>query len=145
MVNPTYGIEMVSSQAVSLDQDWQAVGAALGQLGVHAVDALAFSYTWTAILRYLAVIAAMYVIPFLPCLAVCVVDHVGACLDMVFPGVIFLCFPLFSSIGKQRLYMCSSFRISFTWSFHAQKRIAEGFNWMQLCDSFSIFSPICTC
>jgi len=62
MVNPTYGIEMVSSQAVSLDQDWQAVGAALGQLGVHAVDALAFSYTWTAILRYLAVIAAIYLL-----------------------------------------------------------------------------------
>lgn len=60
MVNPTYGIEMVSSQA-ALDQDWQAVGEALSQLGAHSVAALGFAHTWTGILQWLAVIAAMYV------------------------------------------------------------------------------------
>ncbi|KAG0579555.1 hypothetical protein KC19_4G106400 [Ceratodon purpureus] len=60
MVNPTYGIEMVSSQ--TLDQDWQAVGAALSQLGAHSVAALGLGYTWTGILQWLAVIAAIYLL-----------------------------------------------------------------------------------
>lgn len=62
MVNPSYGIEMVSSQG-SLDQDWQAVGDALTHLGTHAVAALSLGGTWTSILQWLAVIAAMYVLP----------------------------------------------------------------------------------
>jgi hypothetical protein len=61
MVNPTYGIEMVSSQA-SLDQDWQAVGEALSQLGAHTFAALGLAYTWTGILQWLAVIAAIYLL-----------------------------------------------------------------------------------
>lgn len=64
MVAPTFGIDMVTSQAaaVSLDQDWQAVGEALSNLSSHALLALGLGRTWGDILQWLAVIAAMWVL-----------------------------------------------------------------------------------
>lgn len=64
MVAPTFGIDMVTSQAAaaSLDQDWQAVGEALGNLSSHAMVALGLGSTWADIFQWLAVIAAIYLL-----------------------------------------------------------------------------------
>lgn len=46
--------------AMALDQDWQALGDALSNLGVHLGAVLGLGVSLTGTLQWLAVIAAMY-------------------------------------------------------------------------------------
>lgn len=52
-------VSQPGAAAMALDQDWQAVGAALTNLGVHVAATLGLGASITGLLQWLAVIAAM--------------------------------------------------------------------------------------
>lgn len=52
-------VSQPGAAAMALDQDWQAVGEALSNLGVHLAASLQLDASVTGLLRWLAVIAAM--------------------------------------------------------------------------------------
>jgi len=55
-------VSQPGAAAMALDQDWQALGDALSNLGVHLVAVLGLGVSVTGILKWLAVVAAIYLL-----------------------------------------------------------------------------------